>query len=339
MARVLVVGGTGVISAPCVAELLRIGHQVFALNRGTARAVALPSGCHRITGDRDDPAALAAALAQVAPDAVVDFACFTGLQAQGLVAALTPACRQIVLVSTVDVYGLPLPRLPMGEDRPWAATASAYAAEKRRAEDVLHSARTGATGLTILRPTYSMGPGFLISLFDRSGAELVARLRLSLPILLPDGGDRLIHPSDATDTGRMIAHTVGAEAAMGCDFTVGTPGGQMRQRDYLALVAAALGTSPVFHEVEAPRLARHGVLDDGSLWTELTVHSLAYDLSRYRARCPGFTPAPDLARQVRSYAARLDPARDPFRAEGAEARALAVLGQGPASRSPLGAIR
>jgi len=331
MARCVVIGGTGVISAPFVEALLAVGHQVMLIIRGTDRPTPVAAGIDIRRCDRNDTAALGAALAVIQPEVVVDFACFTREQSTGLVSSLPLGTRQLVFVSTVDVYGLPLSRLPMRESDLWAAPPSAYAAEKRAVELHLRDALAArGIGLTIVRPTYSMGGGFMISLFDRSGAELVSRLRLGLPVVLPDDGTRSIHPSDARDTGRMIAMTVGDDAAFGQDYTVGTPHGAISQSDYVTTIATALGTRPFVLAVPGEALLVHGILNADSLWLELTRNDLAYDLSRFTLVYPEYVPKPDVADAVRTFAARVSPGL----IEGAEARLYAVLrDQGKAASS------
>lgn len=335
MARVLIIGGSGVISAHCTTDLMNAGHDVTSLRRGTTRPTPVPAGLATVLGDRNDQDALVRAMRSVAPEIVIDFACFTEHHADGLIRALRQDCRQVIFVSTVDVYGLPLPHLPMSEVAPWALPNSDYAAAKLRAEARLRDAlSSGPAALTIVRPTYSFGDAFLISLFDRSGAELVARLRTGAPILLPDGGNRLIHPSDARDTGRMIALAAGAEAALGRDYTVGTPDATTTQRAYLTTIARALGVRPRFCELDAADLERDGRLDPTSLWRELTCHNLSYDLSRFLADFPGFHPADAAEDTIRAYATQFDPASDDRRANGHEARTFAALAQGQVSCDP-----
>jgi nucleoside-diphosphate-sugar epimerase len=326
VARVLVIGGTGVASGPCTTALLAAGHEVVLLRRGTPRPLPEARGFATELCDRNDRDRLSDALRRIAPDIVIDFACFTEDQAEGLLAALLPGCRQLIFVSTVDVYGLPLARLPMPEAAPWTSPGSAYALAKRAVEARLKAAlEPSGAALTIVRPTYSLGETFLISLFDRSAAELVARLRTGAPILLPDGGCRLIHPSDARDTGAMVALAAGAEAAFGRDYTVGTPRAAMSQKAYLETIARALNVRPRFREVAAQELELQGVLDPGSLWCELTCHDLAYDLSHALADLPGFRAEGGVETRICAYAARLDPAADGVRAQGPEARAIAAL--------------
>ena len=56
-------------------------------------------------------------------------ASFQPTDAAALVVALPSSVTQLVFVSTVDVYGLPLARLPMVESADWSPTTSRYAAE------------------------------------------------------------------------------------------------------------------------------------------------------------------------------------------------------------------
>jgi nucleoside-diphosphate-sugar epimerase len=128
----------------------------------------------------------------------------------------------------------------------------------------------------------------------------------------------------------MVALAAGAERAFGRDYTVGTPEASMSQKAYLETIARALGARPRFREVAAQDLAVEGVLDAGSLWVELTCHSLSYDLSRFTADFPGFRPGSGVDSRIRAYAERLDPESDAARIEGPEARAIAALEGGTA---------
>lgn len=166
----------------------------------------------------------------------------------------------------------------------------------------------------------------MISLFDRSGGELVARLRRGLAVVLPDGGRRSIHPSDAGDTARMIALTAADIRAWDRDYTVGTPNGAMTQGDYISRIAAALRVEPVLLKLSSAKLSQAGVLDPDSLWLELTRHELAYDMGRVTGDFPEFRATPAFEAAVAAYGARLAPETDLSRSDGAEARLIARVG-------------
>src|SRR6478752_2680635 len=92
--RVVVIGGTGHIGTYLVPGLVRAGHDVVMISRGSRRAyrddpawreVELVT-CDRPVAERDG--AFGSLVAGLRPDAVVDLMCFTPAQAQQLVEAL-----------------------------------------------------------------------------------------------------------------------------------------------------------------------------------------------------------------------------------------------------------
>ncbi len=101
---ILLIGGTGLIGPCAVGELRRLAPAaaLWCLNR---RGQA-PEGAHGIAGDRQDPAALRAALEVARPDLLIDMIPFTVAEADATVAALRAhgGPERVVLVSSADVY-------------------------------------------------------------------------------------------------------------------------------------------------------------------------------------------------------------------------------------------
>jgi nucleoside-diphosphate-sugar epimerase len=110
--KVLVTGASGFVGGPTCAELSARGHEVLALVR---RAGSEPAGTRAVRGDLADGVALAAALVEARPDAVIHLAAEIGSQrdaarieevnvrgtARLLAACRDAAVRRIVFVSTV----------------------------------------------------------------------------------------------------------------------------------------------------------------------------------------------------------------------------------------------
>ena len=80
--KLLVIGGTGTISANTVGAAVAAGHEVTSFNRSG-------TGTRVITGDRRDRVALAAAIEAIRPDALIDFVCFILEDAEALAGAAT----------------------------------------------------------------------------------------------------------------------------------------------------------------------------------------------------------------------------------------------------------
>ena len=136
MSRVVVIGGTGHIGTYLVPRLVRGGHDVVAMSRGS-REPYHPSPEWRtvttVIADRDaeDTAgAFGARIAALGPDVVIDLICFTADSARQLVAALRPARPLLLHCGTIWVHG-PALRVPVTESEPQTATATTAPARRR----------------------------------------------------------------------------------------------------------------------------------------------------------------------------------------------------------------
>ena len=146
MSRVVVIGATGHIGTYLVPRLVRGGHEVIAMSRGTARAVPREPAVERghpgarWTGTRRTrPGTFGARVAALRPDAVIDLVCFTPAAAQQLVDALRPARPLLLHCGTIWVHG-PALRVPVTEDEPRTAYGE-YGTGKAAIEALLHRRR------------------------------------------------------------------------------------------------------------------------------------------------------------------------------------------------------
>jgi nucleoside-diphosphate-sugar epimerase len=85
--RVLIIGGTGLISVGIARALLARGAQVSVFNRGQRPSV-LPPEVEALRGDRADSEAFSA-LGARGFDAVIDMICFSPAQAEQTVRAFS----------------------------------------------------------------------------------------------------------------------------------------------------------------------------------------------------------------------------------------------------------
>jgi len=101
--RVLVVGGTIFIGPSVVRNLAVGGHEVAVFHRGE-HEVDLPSEVRHIHGDRDAMADHRDAIANFAPDVVIDMRAMTEAQARATADTVRGIARRLVVVSSMDVY-------------------------------------------------------------------------------------------------------------------------------------------------------------------------------------------------------------------------------------------
>ncbi|KDN81641.1 reductase [Kitasatospora cheerisanensis KCTC 2395] len=157
-------------------RLLAAGHLVTVVNRGSAPP---PAGVDHVVADRNDEAALAAALGARSFDVVVDQVCYTPVQAAVAARVFAGRTGRYVMTSTIEVYdpataalppvpvGVPVPEgvvdpagWPVDLELPWddgAFLESQYAEGKRQAEAVL--TRAGGFAFASVRSAHVLGGG------------------------------------------------------------------------------------------------------------------------------------------------------------------------------------
>ena len=288
--RVLFIGGPGNLSTSAIQELLSRSYQVAVLSTGEHFSELDPR-VKQYPGNRNELPVLQQVIEDFGPDIVLDFVLFTPEQAERILSIVEGKLRQFVFISTVDVYGYPLSRLPFREDDLWyPTTQSAYAENKRQCEAILrahyHPARFP---LTIVRPAYSFGPRFILSFMSRDqGPAMLRRLKTGRPILVPGDGTTLMHVSSAVNTGKMIATLVDASRAIGKDYTCGHPV-FTTHAGYIRLFAHVLGVEPnivyipteIITAVDHPEICR-------CLLHALTRFNVAFSIDRFLRDFPVF---------------------------------------------------
>ncbi|GGK62348.1 NAD-dependent epimerase/dehydratase family protein [Streptomyces flaveus] len=176
MQKICVIGGSRYFGKLLVQRLQATGHQVTVINRGSTPP---PAGVEHLVVDRNDEAALTAALGSRTFDVVVDQVCYTPVQAVIAARAFSGRTRRYVMTSTIEVYDpatVALPAVPPGTplpeevvdpstwlvamDLPWhdAAYLEAHYAEgKRQAEAVF--AQHHGFAFAAVRSAHVLGGG------------------------------------------------------------------------------------------------------------------------------------------------------------------------------------
>ncbi|MGW1883015.1 NAD-dependent epimerase/dehydratase family protein [Streptomyces sp. NPDC001970] len=113
MRDVCVIGGNRYFGKRLIMRLLNSGARVTVVNRGSS---APPAGSVHLVADRDDEAALAAALGSRTFDVVVDQVCYTPRQAEIARRVFAGRTGRYVMTSTVEVYEHEDSAEPVGEE-------------------------------------------------------------------------------------------------------------------------------------------------------------------------------------------------------------------------------
>ncbi len=242
--RVLIIGGTGLISTALTRQLMERGHAVSVYNRGQ-RDVPLPHGVAYLTGDRYDAESFVAAMRKAAMfDCVIDMITYQPEDANSLLRAFAGRTGHLIFASTIDVYAKPPCRYPITEAAPQQGIGD-YARNKVLCESILMRAHESqGAPVTIIRPAHTYGRGgqhrgHVIHSFGK-GTGFLDRLRKGKPVIVHGDGSSLWTSCHLEDVARGFAGAVGNAATIGKSYHV-TADEWLTWNRYHELVAEAMG--------------------------------------------------------------------------------------------------
>ncbi len=284
--RVLVLGGTGLISTGIVKHLLARNAEVTVFCRGK-RGGALAPGVRTIAGDRDDVAGFARAMADQRFDVVIDMICFRPEQARGAIGVFRGRCEQFIFCSTVVTYGIKSPPGVFVDETFPQEPISGYGRDKLACEREFERADSaGYFRTTIIRPSHTYGPG--VSLLDNLEIESVAwdRIERGLPVLCSGDGLGFWVSTHRDDCGKLFAHAALNPKTYGQAYNA-TRREHLTWRGYYREVAAALGRKARLIFMPASWIVAHDPERFGFL-REISGFHGAYDSSKAERDVPQF---------------------------------------------------
>jgi nucleoside-diphosphate-sugar epimerase len=282
--RVLIIGGTGLISVGIAKQLLGRGAQVTVFNRAQ-RPSTLP-GLEQLTGDRADVAAFDA-LGQRRFDAVIDMICFTPAQAQQTVSAFAGRTRQLLLCSTVCTYGGHVPPHVLVRETDVQRPVIQYGKDKLTCEQlVLQAGAEGKFGATVIRPSCTYGPGsFLIDQLEFD-TPAWGRIERGLPVVMAGDGLGLWQATHRDDVGKLFAYAVLNPKTYGQAYNA-TREEVFTWRDFYRQAALSLGRAPKAIFMPAAWIVSRAPERFGLLAGDTRYHG-AYDSTKARRDVPEF---------------------------------------------------
>jgi len=265
--KVLIIGGTGLISAAITRFLAYRGDDVTIYNRGI-RNVEMPLDIKKISGNRRNYEAFEAQMAEAGHfDCVIDMICFQQEEAESAIRAFRCRAEQYIFCSTVDVYTKPAEFYPIteGAERQPSPTFP-YAYEKARCERVLEKAQeNGDFKLTIIRPAHTYGEGSGLVHPFAGGNHFFDRIRKGKPIIVHGDGSSLWVASHRDDVARAFVNAVGNEKAFGKAYHV-TGEEWMTWDQYHRRIAEAMG-APEPKIIHIPTDLLRKVFPGAAEWT------------------------------------------------------------------------
>jgi nucleoside-diphosphate-sugar epimerase len=294
MSRVVVIGATGHVGTYLVPRLVRGGHEVIAISRGT-RGPYHPSpqwdAVTTVTADRDAEDAAGTFGARVdalRPDVVIDMVCFTAASARQLVDALRPTRPLLLHCGTIWVHG-PALRVPVTEDEPRTAYGD-YGTGKAEIEALLHrETRSGGVPAVVLHPGHISGPGWpVITPAGNLDPTVWTSLATGQPLPLPDHGLGVLHHVHADDVAQAFERALSRPAAIGSSFHV-VAEHAWTLRGLAAGAARWFGREPVLEFVDWPEFERRAGAGHAEATREHTFRSITASIDRAR-QVLGYAP-------------------------------------------------
>jgi nucleoside-diphosphate-sugar epimerase len=255
--RVVVIGGSGHIGSFLVPRLVRAGHQVVNISRGTSAVyVDVPEWqqVEQVVADRqqeDADGVFGDRVAGLRPDAVVDLVCFTLESATSLVERLRGEVAHLLHCGSIWRYGASR-KLPIREGSDSAGeTFGDYGIQKDRIARMLkEETASGGLPTTSLHPGHIVGPGWHpIGPLGTLDPDVWYALSAGSPLPVPGTGTQMMHHVHADDVAQSFEKAIAnPEAAAGEDFNIVAPTA-LSVRGYAEIAASWFGQAAVLEPV------------------------------------------------------------------------------------------
>ena len=284
--RLLILGGTHFLGRHVATVALDRGHEVATFTRGVSGAP--PEGARALHGDRDDPAALPAALDGWAPELVVDTSCQTRAAARNAAAVLGDV-HGYAFVSSLNAYEKwpPGPLGPEDGEPTWTTDDDEYGPNKAYAERVI--------GASVGNGFLTARAGLIIGPYDpiyRLGWWLDRIARGGRVVVPAEGMEQSISVIDARDLAGWLVEA--AERGLSGGVNATGPSGMTTLGGLLDLCREVTGSDAEWASVPEEDLLAAGVQEwvHLPLWLQQEVARTAWDVDTTRARELGLPSRP-----------------------------------------------
>lgn len=286
--KVLILGGTGVISRSIVDRMLEKNYEVTVFNRGK-RNLPFKGYVEQLVGDRSNRDEFESMMRKRHFDVVIDMICFNEEDAKSTVRAFRDSAGQIIVTSSVAAYKRPYHTVPTVEEAEelWDNPVFPYAFHKAEMERYLHKViKEEKLPITIIRPSLTFGPGAANIGVLRQNYGIIDRIKKGKPLVMFGDGSTSWSFTFAPDLARGYAELAGNEKAYGQAYHVTSEFRNTWEDLYLEF-GKIIGIEPKIIHVPseilykmAPNLCNH-------LYFEKTFAGL-FDNSKIKRDAPNF---------------------------------------------------
>jgi len=284
--KVLLIGGTGLISTGIVKHLKARGADITCFNRGQ-RENRIGDNIRQLHGDRGQPGTLAKTFAGETFDVVIDMVCFGPDVCTDAINAFGGKTKQFIFCSTVCSYGVKIPHNVLIDETFPQEPISGYGQNKLACEKLIFAAgKEGKFAATVIRPSCTYGPGN--ALIDNLEGDPTTwdRVARGLPVLCAGDGLGLWVATHRDDCGKAFAYACLNDKTFGQSYNA-TRDENFTWRDFYREAAQALGTKAKVVFMPADWIIKHDPKRFGLL-REITQFHGAYTSDKAKRDIPEF---------------------------------------------------
>lgn len=222
--KILIMGGTGLISSACSDLAVARGHELFMVNRSTSAQYAVPEGAAVFHADiYADEAHLVSLLDHHRFDAVVDFLAYTVEDIERDLRLFRGKTDQFVFISSASAYQKPPMHYLVTEETPLENPYWLYSRNKMACEERLMKAyHQEGFPVTLIRPSLTYGTS-QIPLVGASWVHpytVVDRIKQGKKIMIPGDGTSLWVLTWNADFAKGLVGLLGNKNAIGEAFHI-----------------------------------------------------------------------------------------------------------------------
>jgi nucleoside-diphosphate-sugar epimerase len=191
--KVLMVGGTGIISTAVSKLAIKKGIDLYVLNRGSQNE-RLPKKVKKIICDVNDEQAVKQKLEGHYFDSVVQWISFAEEHVKRDYRLFKDFTKQYVFISSASVYQKPTSSLPFVEESAIVGNLHwKYSQNKALCEDYLLSLHDESFNITIIRPSHTYNEQMFVTQLNsyQHPYTMIKRIKEGRKFILPDDGNAL----------------------------------------------------------------------------------------------------------------------------------------------------
>jgi nucleoside-diphosphate-sugar epimerase len=248
--KVLMIGGTGLISTEISNRLLAGDDDLTVYNRGVTKS-RLISEPKTIRGDRKDHSRFEEVVRKSGPwDCIIDINCSDPADAESMYRAARGVATQVIFCSTTNVYPKPAARYPVNEDEPLGAKFK-NGLDKALCEAIHFGAhQRGDYNATVLRPAHTYGDIGMILHSLGSHSSFLDRMMKGKAICVHGDGYGLWSACHADDVARGFVAACNNQKSYGEAYNVSSDE-WITWKQYYEVIAECLKV-PELHIINVP---------------------------------------------------------------------------------------